>query len=443
MITAIISQIPVPKDIPLALPLPEWLLVFILILSFLLHILFINLMVGGSVLTFWYELKGTKNSDYDKLAKEIANTITVNKSLAVVLGVAPLLSINVLYTLYFYSANALTGNMWISIIPWVAFAFLVLYLHKYSWDRLSDNKPLHLGIIGIAVFSFLMIPFIFLTNINLMLFPEKWGVIQGFTDALTLPNVFPRYFHFITASMAISGFFLAFWFGRKGYEWGERYHTLTKANIKKQMLNLAMIATGLQFIFGPLLFLTLPVKGISWSLFWVILGGVTVAVIVLVQLWHLINEKNEHISRRYYVVVLLFILLVSFMGTGRHIYRENALETHKSMMAERTAAHWKAVEKAHANMLLPEVETETGTLKPGENLFNTNCAVCHAATTRLVGPPMAEITPDYQNKIEELKQWIKEPGRKRMDYPPMTGFPHLSDQQLTSISEYMLQEEWN
>ena len=125
MTASIVMQIPVPKDIPLPLPMAEWILVFVLIFSFLLHILFINLMVGGGILTFWYELKGRNNKDYDTLARKIAGTITVNKSLAVVLGVAPLLSINVLYTIYFYSANALTGNMWISIVPWVTVAFMV------------------------------------------------------------------------------------------------------------------------------------------------------------------------------------------------------------------------------------------------------------------------------------------------------------------------------
>src|SRR5690554_2096490 len=213
----LLAQIPVPKDIPLPLPLPEWLLVVILVFSFLVHILFINLMIGSSLLTFWYELKGIKNKDFDNLAREIAATITVNKSLGVVFGVAPLLSINVLYTIYFYSANALTGNIWISVIPWVAVSFLLFYLHKYTWDTMEDNKPLHLSILGLGIFSFLVIPFIFLTNINLMLFPEKWGEVDGFFEALTLPNVFPRYFHFIIACMAITGLFLAWWFGRKEF----------------------------------------------------------------------------------------------------------------------------------------------------------------------------------------------------------------------------------
>ncbi|MFW5832267.1 MAG: c-type cytochrome [Prolixibacteraceae bacterium] len=439
-ILTITAQIPVPKDIPLPLPMAEGILVFILILSFLLHILFINLMVGGGILTFWYEAAGLKNRDYDKLAREIAGTITVNKSLAVVLGVAPLLSINVLYTIYFYSSNALTGNIWISIVPWVAFAFLLLYLHKYTWDQLADNKMLHMSILGLGVLSFLLIPFIFLANINLMLFPEKWGEIQGFAGALMLPNVFPRYLHFITASMAITGLFLAWWFGRKSFQMKKNYENLTKKNIRKQMLNLAFAATLAQFIFGPLLFLTLPPKGLTWSLFWVILGGVTIAVIVLFQLWKMI-KKEEPIGTRFYILLALFAVLVSFMATGRHLYRENALESHKKMMAERTAAHWEMVKKAHENVLMPEVET-TGTNK-GRQLFETNCAVCHAATRRTVGPPMAELLPIYENNLQALKEWIREPGRKRMDYPPMTGFPQLSDQELTDISEYVLENEWN
>lgn len=442
MITTILAQIPVPKDIPLPLPLPEDILVFILILSFLLHILFINLMVGGGILTFWYEVRGIKNKDYDKLAREIANTITVNKSMAVVLGVAPLLSINVLYTLYFYSSNALTGNLWISVIPWVTVAFLSVYLHKYTWERLADNKALHLSILGLGVISFLVIPFIFLTNINLMLFPEKWSAIRGFTDALVLPNVFPRYFHFITACLAITGLFLTFWFGRKNFRTEGKFEKLSKKEIKKQMLNLTLIATSVQFIFGPLLFLTLPTKGVTWGLFWVIMGGVTVAIIVLVQLWKL-YEEDEIISKRFYVVMGLFVLLVAFMGTGRHLYREGALKTHKELMAERTAAHWEAVKKAHENLLMPKVETKEGTVMPGEQLFKNNCTVCHAANTRLVGPPMTEASLIYKNNIEGLKSWIKKPGRKRMDFPAMTGFPQLTNQQLTDIAQYVLQNSWD
>ena len=187
---ALQTATPVPKDIPLPFPLPEWLLVFLLVFSFLVHILFVNLMVGGSILTLVSQIRGLKDKAYDTLAHEIANTITVNKSMAVVMGIAPLLCINVLYTLYFYSANALTGLMWLALVPLVTIAFLLTYLHKFTWKALENHKAIHISILAVAVAMFMFIPLIFLTNINLMLFPEKWGLVKGFFSALSLPNVF-------------------------------------------------------------------------------------------------------------------------------------------------------------------------------------------------------------------------------------------------------------
>ncbi|MFP4369354.1 MAG: hypothetical protein ACLFR2_07235 [Candidatus Kapaibacterium sp.] len=155
-IYTLFADIPIPRDIPLAMPLPEWLLAGLLVFSFLLHILFVNLMLGGSLITLWAEIKGRKNPDYEVLAKDLAKTITVNKSLAVVLGVAPLLSINALYTVHFYSANALTGNFWIMIVPFVTVAFLLLYWHKYSREKMRKHKKLHIAILAAAVVLLLL-----------------------------------------------------------------------------------------------------------------------------------------------------------------------------------------------------------------------------------------------------------------------------------------------
>jgi cytochrome c len=118
----------VPHDLPLPLPAPVPVLVAVLLVFFLMHIVFINMMVGGAFLTLWYQLKGLKDRKWDNVAHDIAASITVNKSIAVVLGVGPLLAINTLYTTYFYTANALTGAFWISIVPLVAGAFLLTYL---------------------------------------------------------------------------------------------------------------------------------------------------------------------------------------------------------------------------------------------------------------------------------------------------------------------------
>ena len=205
----------IPRDIPLALPADSVLLQTLLVLLFLWHILFVNLMVGGSVLTTVFEVLGRRRPRFDALAREIAGTVTVNKSLAVAFGVGPLLAINVLYTVHFYSANALTGAAWISIVPLVTVAFLITYLHKYTWDRMAKSWHIVLGGLGAAMFLF--IPLIFLGNINLMLFPAKWLEVRGFASAFAVGNAGPRYWHFLTASLAVSSLFFVVYFLRAGY----------------------------------------------------------------------------------------------------------------------------------------------------------------------------------------------------------------------------------
>jgi cytochrome c len=347
-------QVPVPRDIPLALPLPEWLLIGLLVISFLLHIVFVNLMIGGSILTLWAEIKGLKNKEYDTLALEIARTTTVNKSMAVVLGIAPLLSINTLYTVYFYSANALTGLMWISIIPLVAIAFLMTYLHKYSWQRLHNNKPLHIAINAIAVLIFLFIPLIFLVNINLMLFPGKWGTIHGFLSALLLPNVFPRYLHFLCASMAVTGLFLFGYFGRKAYPFEVHFQQLTRYDIKRKTYSLTLAASVTQFLLGPLLLLTLPAKGMGWNLIGIILSGAAIAIPAMWWIWKAISGPRENIDRHFWKIVTAMSITVLFMGSGRHVYRANALAAHKMRMKARTAEFEQRSATARAKPVIEE-----------------------------------------------------------------------------------------
>lgn len=144
------ADIPVPRDIPLPLPADRFALLAWLVPAFLLHILFVNLTIGGSLLTTFYELIGLRQKKFDALALLIANTVTVNKSLAVVLGIGPLLMISLAYTSQFYTSNALTGHAWVLIVPLVTVAFLLTYLHKYTWATWSGSaKPLHITV-GIA-----------------------------------------------------------------------------------------------------------------------------------------------------------------------------------------------------------------------------------------------------------------------------------------------------
>jgi cytochrome c len=434
-----LQTIDIGKDIPLPLPLPEWLLVLLLIVGFLAHILFINLMVGGTLLCLFFEFLGIKNDDYYNLSKEIAATITVNKSLAIVLGVAPLLVINTLYTKFFYSANALTGLVWILVIPLVTIALLVLYLHKYTYDKLDKNRPLHVALLTLPAVIFLFIPLVFLTNINLMLFPDKWGVVRGFLDALTLPNVFPRYFHFFNASLTVTALFLFYWISRPSYPFADKFKQYSRYDFQKRFYSIAFACSIAQFLFGPVALFTLPDRGLGLDMVLTILTGAIVAIIPTWYLWKEITGKAEEIGRYFTRIAVLLSITVLFMGTGRHLYRANALAPHRQAMQRNTEIYMAEVAKAKNN---PNLSAEEEALAEGggASVWETKCSVCHAKDKKLVGPPVTEMQTLYASDKKGLIQWTKAPGKKRPDYPQMPGFEgQISEEDLEKLADFILE----
>lgn len=424
---------PIPRDIPLPLPADSVLLQTLLVLLFLWHILFVNLMVGGSLLTLAFQVIGRRRREFDALAKEIAATVTVNKSLAVVLGVGPLLAINVLYTVHFYSANALTGAAWISIVPLVTVAFLVTYLHKYTWGRLPERWHLALGALGAALFLF--IPLIFLANINLMLFPSRWPQVHGFASAFALPNAGPRYWHFLTASIAVSGLFLLVYFLRASYPVEAKLPGFTRARLRRLFYGIALGATCAQLFFGLLVLVTLPKIGLSTSLYVVIGIGVTFAMAAAVLMGREVAQPAARALPRGVAIFALITLTAFAMGYGRHLYRENALREHRLLIAAHTAdLGWTSA----AAQWREATGQGLAAVPLGQKIFEGTCAACHAKDRVLVGPSLQEIAGIYAGNPQGIVTWAANPGKKRPTFQQMPAFK-LGDEKLKAVADYMLE----
>ncbi len=428
---------PIPRDIPLPLPAHPILLEGLLVLAFVAHILFVNLMVGGSLLVLGFEIRGLRNRDFDKLARTLATTVTVNKSLAVVLGVAPLLLINVLYTIHFYTANALTGTAWILLVPAIAAAFLLLYLHKYTWDRLASQKGLHIAILGLAVALFLVIPLVFLANVNLMMFPERWTGIRGFLSALTLPNVFPRYFHFLSASLILSSLFGVWYFGRDGFLAEETFDRFTKPELRRVFYSVAFGVSLAQFIIGPLVLFTLPSKGFNTSVVTTILLGAGVAIPAVWMMWKELTVPNPLGKRLPFIMGYLTVTILC-MAFGRHMYRGVALADHREEMRIATRQWIDDSAQAAYDLQIGQERVAKGTSK-GQDLFQNTCAACHGVDRKIVGPPLTEIAKIYANNPAGIVTWASAPGKKRSDTPQMPSFAAIGEDHLRQIAEYMLE----
>lgn len=138
--------------------------------------------------------------------------------------------------------------------------------------------------------------------------------------------------------------------------------------------------------------------------------------------------------------MLVFMLLY---GGSRQMYRHNALNKHQQLVAANTAEFQKLSKEAREHPVEEKEELELdaslGKYAKGGAIFKQKCGVCHKKDEKLVGPPMLEMVNIYKGKVSELKNWIKEPGKKRADFPQMPSFKdQLSDEELNELTAYIL-----
>ena len=430
------ADIPVPRDIPLPLPADRFALLAWLVPAFLLHILFVNLMIGGSLLTTVYELIGLRQKKFDALALLIANTVTVNKSLAVVLGIGPLLMISLAYTSQFYTSNALTGHAWVLIVPLVTVAFLLTYLHKYTWATWSGSaKPLHITV-GIAANAlFLAIPFIFLANVSLMNYPDQWSQVKGFFSTLPVGNgnVFLRYLHFLVASVAATAVFLCIWLTRSAAAVKRLPEGFTSAGVRRHFYKVALFISLVQFLIGPALLMILPRVGMSVEMIVVVIAGAAVALLMLHLIAKEIRSPDQWIGRLWPVVAILFFIVATAMGSGRQMYRFVALAGHQEQIEAKTAKFEESVEAMQRR-----IAAGGGTNVTGKELFEQTCATCHRSNNSESAPCIEDVRRLYQRDTAKMVAWAKSPGKVRPGFPQMPSFGFLGNDKLKMIAEYYL-----
>ena len=201
-----------PDADPIPLPAPVPLLKFLLLLTFILHIIPMNILLGGSIIAVITELLGRRGSNrfHKELIRDLGRALPIVTTYTVTLGVAPLLFVQVLYGQFFYTSSILMAWPWLFVVPLLILGYYGLYLWYLKGEELGAS-----GIwikIGSAVF-FALIGFLYTNNLVLMLTPEKWSGMyaasqKGIRLNLGDPTIFPRYLHFLLAALAIAGLFI-------------------------------------------------------------------------------------------------------------------------------------------------------------------------------------------------------------------------------------------
>jgi hypothetical protein len=241
------SLIPAPD--PLQVPW-GWFQI-LLSITFLLHLVVMNIMLGWSIIaSINHIFKQSKAAENRLISKKLPFTIafTVN------FGVAPLLFLQVLYGHFMYTSSVLMAVFWLSIVLLLILAYYGAYIYNLQFVRLPGLHSLLTSFIAVL---FLAIAFFFTNNTSLMVSPESWPRYFDHPDGLLLnfadPTLIPRYLHSVFASVAVGGLALGLY-----YDWKKRHGDMAAAAQIPSAMNWFSYATILNFGIGTWYFGGLP-----------------------------------------------------------------------------------------------------------------------------------------------------------------------------------------
>ncbi len=278
---------------------------FLMVLTFALHIVMVNLVLGGTFLALWGRIKGDDLGV--SISKTFAKVSTVGMSLAIVLGVAPLLFVQVLYDPMWYTSSVMSAWWTMIFLISIALSFSFAYIFY-----LKENSS--------VLWCFLSLLFLIITGIIIhslsmeILYPDKWSswIAKGgkvnFSGWILKGFSLPRFLHFIAPSFTAAGLFMMLhdWYKGEDTDYG------------RLGAKIALYSVVVEAIIGIWFLLAQPFSLFRSVFLWI---SIILALILLLTLAKSLGKPSGYAL----LSSLLFLLTVLSMGALREVLRTKYL----------------------------------------------------------------------------------------------------------------------
>ncbi|MDP2092488.1 MAG: hypothetical protein Q8K50_01145 [Hydrogenophaga sp.] len=268
---------------------PSHPLVFLVlgVLTFALHIAAVQVMLGAASLTLRGAFSGRPH--WRRLAQAMLVTAKIAVSVAIVIGVAPLLFVQVVYDPFWYTSNVLSAWWVIGFIGLLIAGYIALYIFYWKNHHIvaEGGKGGVWMVLSIALL--LAVGFIVHSLTNQMLFPEHWmawyapqGVVNPDGHSLHHWHL-PRFLFFIALSAPVTGAWL---YGYRRYLQGAQEADAAYLGwLRGLAQNLMLIGGVVSVLIGALWMATLPEK-MAWfaTSVWLLMAVVALAAVVALPL---------------------------------------------------------------------------------------------------------------------------------------------------------------
>ncbi|MCE1189886.1 MAG: c-type cytochrome [Ignavibacteria bacterium] len=417
---------------------------FLATLMLMIFIPYIIMLIYGTLLSLVCKYFGKRSETifFETISKDIIPVVTVNKSTALILGLAPLLMLTLSYAQLFHNYTMLPVKFFILAAVLLLIGIVLVFTYRYSGlvsDILADKKSddnseasvfqRRVGNLynstGLWSILFLVVGlYMFTAGLSAALHPGDELTSGGFFSVVFSFSVLTRFVLLSLLGLTVSSSIILFRFFH--WEGGVQLEDDYAAEIKQFFSRILFISSIVLPVFITLNTITMPVRGVSPVLFLFLFLAMVLVLISLLLQYKMLSSKKFSNFPAIFVLVLFTAFLTVF---AEQEAMSNANYRQSLVLAQDFNAYKATLEKT----VFP-----SNTMS-GADIFKNKCSACHRFDTKLVGPPYKETLPKYNGDIDKLAEFIKNPVKKNPAYPAMPN-QGLKPVEVRAIARYILQE---
>lgn len=308
---------------PAGIPVNPWIFQVLFVITWASHIAFVNLSLGTALLAIWAFFRRSQ-PQWARLSVAMTGVAKVSVSMAIVLGVAPLLFSQTIYDPQWYTSNVLSAFWAIFFIFSLGIAYtlwFIFYFKNHDVEQAQRASDYTVWWATAALVLLLFDGFIMHVLAYQSLFPGKW--MQWYAPK-GLPDMsgtgihafdLARYGFFMVMSLTMTGVFLL------GYA---RYFR-ARPDFPGEYLDLAhrfgqrwaVVGVALQLVLGVIWAADLPA---SWGVFGQPLFWLTAVLLlgIAAYAWRLPVSAS---APQAYFAMALYVLLALLVSADREVMR--------------------------------------------------------------------------------------------------------------------------
>jgi cytochrome c len=404
------------------------LLEFLAVVIYTLHLPYIAMVIGSTALALWLTFSDHEipNPHFARLADDLQRMFLGNSLTMLVLGVLPLLALPFIYGIWFDSVPLAPIGYIVMPIPGVVLGLVLLRFYRTTFSGRKNSFNQHMGIGTLGLLVLIGSYFVLLSSVTRLQDPEKWYRLKNLVILLLNWNVIYKFLFFLHAAFAITGAGILFFM----FRWSDRATSgdpAYAAFVRKFASGISLAFCFALPLFNLLYVFTSPDVVFDSTTYLMATAIVFVCmVIVYMLLSGLRAGAPRYVAASFIMFLIVFVLSSSFdVRAMANANREHAVLL--EMASEKAKLEREAEIEA-------AVAAQSGT-NVGEETFNKVCMQCHRFNEKLVGPPLAQMLPNYN--LESLKAFLANPNKTLAGYPPMPN-PGLTPAQIAAVAEYEL-----